>query len=309
MLRSLKSWPILLGVVGASLGAGVAYVQWPSESEDTSTTRRVERPREPVVIEPAVEPAREPRAPKAAAPTAPKSTEAMIAEVEDIDAQELVLPQCEFGEVISIVSGDPSYAFASIRTQNGKGSYKVGQSVGDRVVTAIDWDSVAFRDDDGGCTMVIGVPMPKAKKQAPPKMPAYDKHKPQKFSDAIAQKISKIGDHHYKLDRDVFEMVRADPVGLRGTRAKTVCAAYKRRKCEPDEKKIGVLLKGRGTYEGSLLYSLGIRTDDVLVSINGHAAYDPQKALEAYGKLMSSDKLEMKVIRDGQPITIRYDMH
>jgi len=69
---------------------------------------------------------------------------------------------------------------------------------------------------------------------------------------------------------------------------------------------VGVRL--RRVTDGTLLHSIGMRDGDTLRSINGFSLTDPQKALEAYGRLQSASNLKVEVTRDGKPTTIELNI-
>ena len=45
-----------------------------------------------------------------------------------------------------------------------------------------------------------------------------------------------------------------------------------------------------------------------VTAINGFEMNDPQKMLEAYGKLMRSDRISASVVRNGKPMTIDFNI-
>lgn len=61
-----------------------------------------------------------------------------------------------------------------------------------------------------------------------------------------------------------------------------------------------------GVRPDSLLGLLGFRDGDCLESINGFDLTTPDRALEAYAHLRTSDSLEATVRRRGQTVTLRY---
>jgi general secretion pathway protein C len=71
-----------------------------------------------------------------------------------------------------------------------------------------------------------------------------------------------------------------------------------------DGKTIGIRLIG--IRPGSLLGTLGIRDGDVLESINGFDLGSPEKALQVYARLRTATSLNVKLTRQGQPVSIEY---
>jgi general secretion pathway protein C len=59
---------------------------------------------------------------------------------------------------------------------------------------------------------------------------------------------------------------------------------------------------------GTLLHAIGIRSGDVVHSINDFPLTDPQRALQAYGRLRTVDHLAVSLTRKGQPVTIDIDI-
>ena len=59
-----------------------------------------------------------------------------------------------------------------------------------------------------------------------------------------------------------------------------------------------------GIRPGSLLGTLGLQNGDRLESINGFDIASPQRALEAYARLSTAKRLNVRVIRLGRPLQI-----
>ena len=57
----------------------------------------------------------------------------------------------------------------------------------------------------------------------------------------------------------------------------------------------------------SLFDDLGLMQDDVVVSINEIALDNPNKATQAFQKLVQASKLQMTVLREGTEITLFQD--
>lgn len=61
-----------------------------------------------------------------------------------------------------------------------------------------------------------------------------------------------------------------------------------------------------GVRANSLLGRLGLSNGDVLNAINGLDIASPDRALEAYSRLRTSDNLQISVTRNGQPVNIDF---
>lgn len=59
----------------------------------------------------------------------------------------------------------------------------------------------------------------------------------------------------------------------------------------------------RGLRADRALARLGLKNGDVLKDINGFDMSDPDKAVDAYAKLRRAKRLELRVLRDGKPMT------
>jgi len=75
---------------------------------------------------------------------------------------------------------------------------------------------------------------------------------------------------------------------------------------QQDGKVVGVRLFG--IRPDTLLGTLGLENGDRLETINGFAMASPEKALEAYARLRTAEKLTVSVNRRGQPVTIDFNI-
>ncbi len=58
----------------------------------------------------------------------------------------------------------------------------------------------------------------------------------------------------------------------------------------------------------SALRQMGIKNNDVLTAVNGHDLSNTEKALEVYGKLQSEKSFSLEVLRNGEPMTLEYEV-
>jgi general secretion pathway protein C len=63
-----------------------------------------------------------------------------------------------------------------------------------------------------------------------------------------------------------------------------------------------------GVRPGSLYTNLGIRSGDILKSVNGEEVTSPTKALELYEKLKTSDNVTLDIERRGRKATYEYNI-
>jgi general secretion pathway protein C len=72
-------------------------------------------------------------------------------------------------------------------------------------------------------------------------------------------------------------------------------------------KTVGIRLFG--IRPDTLLGTLGMENGDRLQTINGFDMASPEKALEAYARLRTADKLTISLNRRGQNMNIDYNIH
>ncbi len=218
----------------------------------------------------------------------------------------LVAQDCE-GIHADIVteSTDPSWSVAAL---TGKGETapklrRVGDEVSGMKVVYIGYNSseespaVWLTSDAELCEVLL---FPRADAGAPPpaQNPAATPSPPgrgaPKLPDDIKNKIKKISDTEFEVDRSVVDTVLSNQAQL--MRSARIIPETK------DGQVIGVRLFG--IRPDTLLGSLGIQNGDRLETINGFSMSSPEKALEAYTRLRAAEGLTLQVNRRGQPTTI-----
>jgi general secretion pathway protein C len=117
---------------------------------------------------------------------------------------------------------------------------------------------------------------------------------PAKVPQDIADKIHKISDTEYQVDRSVVAKVMENQATL--MQSARIIPETK------DGQVVGIRLFG--IRPDTLLGSLGIQNGDRLETINGFSMSSPEKALEAYTRLQAADGLKLQVNRRGQPVTV-----
>ena len=117
-----------------------------------------------------------------------------------------------------------------------------------------------------------------------------------KLPKSISDKIHKVSDTEFNVERSVLEEVLEKQASLmRGVRLRP-------RKNGSDVMGLQVSRVRRGT----LLNEVGLKNGDVIKGINGFDLTDPQKALEAYGRLRTASELELSLVRNGKPTSIEF---
>lgn len=221
-------------------------------------------------------------------------------------------PICEGAKVLLIAaSDDEAWSFASIAGADGKtvlrrtggelGTFKV-LFIGDkrdaerRRAEPLDvYDRVWMTGSSGArCQLEVGGKVVKAAPGAssathpggPP--PGGD---PGGFIGKVKAKLTKNSDTDFTVQRSAIDLILEN----QGELMKSV-------RISPEKDGIRLF----GIRPDSLLATLGILNGDKLSSINGFEMSDPQKALEAYAKLRTTDSLQVSVNRNGKPTNIDF---
>ncbi|HRI64366.1 MAG TPA: type II secretion system protein GspC [Polyangium sp.] len=206
-------------------------------------------------------------------------------------------PICESVRVLLITTADdPTWSFAAIALGNDRASLRrIGDEVGGRVVHAMIWDRVWMVKDGRRCQLPLGRSVAGASingdKPNTSEIPGG--RPPNRLPMGIADKITRITDTRFDVDRSIIDMVMENQRELVGSL-----------RVLPAKDGDGGGMKLMGIRRGSLLNSLGLVNGDQLRSINGFEMNDPMVAIQAYSRLLAADKLDVRIIRGGQPVTI-----
>lgn len=213
-------------------------------------------------------------------------------------------PVCEVARVLLITaSDDPDWSFAVVAGSDGKSMLRrVGDEIAGHQVHYIGWDRVWLTQGTSRCQMVVGG---KAEvKAAPPPKPAAasegESPKPsrrsRKVPPEIAAKIHKVSETEFNVERSVVDQILENQAEL--MRSARIVPE------KDGDKVVGIRLFG--IRQDSLLGTLGLENGDRLSTINGFEVSDPQKALEAYARLRTADRLSVTINRRGKPMSIDY---
>jgi general secretion pathway protein C len=212
-------------------------------------------------------------------------------------------PPCS-GIKSSLISAadDPEWSFASLTGSDGKAQLRrKGDEVGSAKVHHIGWfpdaqkaesvPRVWMMDGSSRCIVEMGA----GAKEAATKAPVASTSKSDKSSKASAltesinSKIRKVGENSYVVERSAVDEIIKNYAQLAGS-------------LRTRQTKDGMRMSG--IRSNSVLNTIGMKNGDVLKSINGFDMNDPDKAVEAYGRLRSVKSLTVTVDRGGSPLTI-----
>ena len=210
-------------------------------------------------------------------------------------------------------SDDPEWSFAALQ---GNGDpmpqlRRVGDDVGNREVAYIGFNpieaspAVWLKSGSDLCQALLFAKQPEVSAQPAAAAPAAEPEAPAEtpppkgakpVPDDIKNKIQKVSDSEFHVDRSVVDRILADQAEL--MRSARIVPEKK------DGKVVGIRLFG--IRQDTLLGTLGLQNGDRLETINGFDMASPEKALEAYARLRTANNLNVKINRRGQTQSIDY---
>jgi len=215
-------------------------------------------------------------------------------------------PICDVAKVLLITEAeDPDWSFAAIAGSDGKPQLRRrGDDIAGHTVHWIGPNRVWLMHGSSRCQMQVHGEPPKklasapTGSSAPSEPPAPRKSGGKKVPPEIASKIHKVSETQFDVERTVVDQILENQSEL--MRSARIVPE------KEGDKVVGIRLFG--VRPESLLGTLGLENGDRLQSINGFEMADPQKALEAYARLRSADKLTVSVNRRGKPMTIDFNI-
>lgn len=209
----------------------------------------------------------------------------------------------------AVESDDPLWSFVLVQTASNSPTmpYRLGQTVDGRTVGTISWCSplgsfVLLRPTGGGPRCFLAQVMPPrtapAVAAAPPPPPTPAAGAEGGALASVLEGVERVGPNEFNVRRSTVDRILESQAELmRTTRIMPV---------EQGGRTVGVQLYGvRGN---SLLGRLGMQNGNVLNRINGLDIASPDRALEAYSRLRTSDHLQVSVTRNGQPVNIDFNI-
>ncbi|MBI2394131.1 MAG: hypothetical protein HYV09_31455 [Deltaproteobacteria bacterium] len=225
-----------------------------------------------------------------AAPVIPTTSAAKRSLVVAEPAPDLGGP-CAIGARVVVLVSDPVEPRSSLAVLSWPGTtgfdrpmVRAGSVVGGRRVAAITSARVWLRDGRSTC-FLDGTTERAAPKPPPP-------------AAARGSGIERVDDTHVRVDRVVRDALLDKGAAALGSA-----------RVMPDMV-AGKVVGMRLTHvpDQGVLSSLGLRTGDSLVSINGFDLTTPDGALEAFSRLRAAPTLELSLHRNGTPTVLRLDV-
>lgn len=212
-------------------------------------------------------------------------------------------PACEGGNKIltTAVSEDASWSFAYLSDGTSSKLVRQGSEFSGKQVWFIRWDRVWLIAPNTFCQIEMfptATPEAPAQASAPAAPAAKAPAVPAAMvvPEDIKSKIVKVSANEYNVDRSAIDKILENQQLL--MRSARIVPETE------NGKTVGVRLFG--VRSDSLLGMVGIENGDRLERINGFDVASPEKALEAYARLRTADKLTVQVNRRGQPTTLDF---
>jgi membrane-associated protease RseP (regulator of RpoE activity) len=117
--------------------------------------------------------------------------------------------------------------------------------------------------------------------------------KPDAPADPFADRIRKLADSSYEVDRQLVRDLVGGTTQSGGVRAFPIMK---------DKEVAGLRLAG--VRPGSVAAALGMRSGDVIAAVDGETIKNMQQLLDLYGKLDRLDAVELSGTRAGKPLAL-----
>ncbi len=231
---------------------------------------------------------------------APPPVEVQAAALDTSDP--MAAPHCEGVKVLVITaSSDPDWSFAAMTsgTETKSQLRRRGGEIGGKKVHFIGWDRVWLETGPSLCQVGLWQPAVAA---APPPVAAPVKQPSGGGAPGVDPSISKgivrVSANEFNVDRGVVDKILENQADL-----------MRQARIVPEQengKVVGIRLFG--VRQDTLLGVLGMENGDRLQTINGFDIASPEKALEAYARLRTADKLNITLNRRGQNMNLDYNI-
>ncbi|MCL2778562.1 MAG: general secretion pathway protein GspC [Polyangiaceae bacterium] len=237
-------------------------------------------------------------------PSAVEGVESPTSAAMDL-SDPLSAPPCDGVKVLVIAaSSDPDWSFAAFGADNNKSILRRrGGEVSGKKVQFVGWDRVWMQSSGSLCQASLFKSENPTPKPAAPAAPAPGdaiaaRGGATSLDPALAKGIQKISATEYNIDRGVVDKILENQSEL-----------MRQARVVPEQeggKVVGIRLFG--IRPDTLLGALGMENGDRLQTINGFDMASPEKALEAYARLRTADKLTVQVNRRGQNMNLDYNI-
>lgn len=238
--------------------------------------------------------------------TTPVASENIASEEAPAVDDPFAVPACDGLHLRAIVaSDDEDWSFASLAGADGKFHLvRRGADVGGKSVYFIGWDRVWLASSGALCQTSLFAPKPAAAPAAPPPVApppngsAATRRGAPPLSADLKKGIQAVSATEFNIDRGVVDKILENQAELmRQARVVPV---------QENGRVIGVRMNG--VKPDALLGVLGMQNGDILKSINGYDMASPEKALEAYARLRTANKLTIALSRGNKDLNLDYNI-
>lgn len=208
----------------------------------------------------------------------------------------------------AVESDDPTWSFVFAAPAAGQPTmpFRLGQQLDSKTVSSIGWAPdygayVILRPASGPRCFFAQVMPPRQAAPAPTvavATPTPAAEAGDSLSQILEQGITRDGANQFSLRRSTVDRILENQAELMRTT----------RVMPHTEGGRIVGLTMFGVRSNNLLGRIGIQNADVLTRINGLEIASPDKALEAYARLRTADRLQVSVLRNGQPVNIDFNI-
>ncbi|AKV01291.1 General secretion pathway protein C [Labilithrix luteola] len=214
-------------------------------------------------------------------------------------------PVCDAIKVLIITaSSDPDWSFAAFNDGSKSILRRRGDEVSGKRVVFVGWDRVWLQSGGSLCQAQLfksenPPPKPAAApvaSEAPP--PAAAGKGASALAPDLAKGIQKKSATEWDIDRGVVDKILENQSEL-----------MRQARIVPEQENGKVVgIRMFGIRPDTLLGTLGMENGDRLQTINGFDMASPEKALEAYARLRTADKLTVSINRRGQNMNLDYNI-
>lgn len=202
---------------------------------------------------------------------------------------------CSQGEVRVITEADdPAFSFATVVYNARSRLVRVGDDVEGKRLERIEWDRIWLSSGGASCWLRLGGPglaaggAPKPAADAATgaaKPPAAAPVAPAN----LAAGVTRVGENSFALEGKATEEMR----NLQGAMMKGARV---------------VAGQGVRITRATNLSMLGFERNDLVKTVNGFDMTDPDQAVEAYGKMKTARKVQVRIERGGKELTLDYEL-
>jgi general secretion pathway protein C len=214
-------------------------------------------------------------------------------------------PSCDGVKVLVIAaSADPDWSFAALTATGDPKSVlrRRGGDIGGKKVHFVGWDRVWLENGSALCQAQLFKPGEAAATPAPAPTVSTPAPPPRggaaALSPELAKGIVKVSATEFNIDRGVVDKILENQADL-----------MRQARIVPEQENGKIVgIRMFGVRSETLLGHLGMENGDRLQTINGFDMASPEKALEAYARLRTADKLTVSINRRGQNMNLDYNI-